>query len=279
MARSCSATVKRCASLHTTIGAATPAMPARRGGRVLQHGARAGQREQLLRIQLARQRPEPRAGAARQNHRNQRAHWPLIAVWPPRRSLGRRADRLAAADRIIAEAGAHHVQRVVEVAPVEDHRRLQRLLHVVEIRTAKFLPFGDDGERIGAFEGLGAALAQGEIRSAAVDALRIPASPPDRRRAPWRPPPSSASISTRLGASRMSSVLGLNAQPPERDGPALEGAEMRLDLVEQHALLALVHRLDRGRMLGLVAHLVGRALERLARPWGSRSRRSRRPGR
>ncbi len=36
--------------------------------RLLQHGARTDQGEELFRVELARQRPEPGAGAARQNH-------------------------------------------------------------------------------------------------------------------------------------------------------------------------------------------------------------------
>jgi hypothetical protein len=69
--RICSATANRCASLHTTIGALARAMPASAQRGLLQHRALAGEREQLLRIHLARQRPEPSARAARQNHRNQ----------------------------------------------------------------------------------------------------------------------------------------------------------------------------------------------------------------
>ncbi|GAC1671336.1 MAG: hypothetical protein NVS9B2_18050 [Steroidobacteraceae bacterium] len=41
------------------------------GRRVLQHGVLARERQQLLGIHFSRQRPEPRAGAARQDHRNQ----------------------------------------------------------------------------------------------------------------------------------------------------------------------------------------------------------------
>ena len=51
-----------------------------------------------------------------QDHRNQSLS----------RSLTPTAGALAAADRIIAEAGARHVRGIVEVAPVEDHRRAQR---------------------------------------------------------------------------------------------------------------------------------------------------------
>ena len=37
---------------------------------LLQHGVAAHQRQQLLGIELARQRPQPGAGTARENHRN-----------------------------------------------------------------------------------------------------------------------------------------------------------------------------------------------------------------
>ncbi len=133
----CSATVKRCASLHTTMGGVAPVDAGQPRGRVLQHGLLAGERQQLLRIHFARQRPEPGAGAARQNHRNR---------WC---SLDSRR-MLPSADGIVAEARSRHLLGIVEIASVEYHRRAQRALDVIEIGTAKLLPFGDDGECIGA---------------------------------------------------------------------------------------------------------------------------------
>src|ERR1700730_13770122 len=79
----------------------------------------------------------------------------------------------ATADRIITEAGAGHVRRVIDVAPVEDRRGAQHALDVVEIRAAKFPPFGDDGERIRTVEHLGAGLAEDEIVSLAVDSQAL----------------------------------------------------------------------------------------------------------
>src|SRR6266850_8032441 len=50
--------------------------------------------------------------------------------------------------REILESGFPHQNRIVQVAPVEHDRRLEASLHVVEIRAAKLLPFGDDDQRI-----------------------------------------------------------------------------------------------------------------------------------
>ncbi len=50
-------------------GGVRKAREARRG--VLDHGALAGERQELLGQQLARQRPEARAGAAGENHRDE----------------------------------------------------------------------------------------------------------------------------------------------------------------------------------------------------------------
>ena len=85
---------------------------------------------------------------------------------------------LAAADRIIAEAGARHVRRVVEIAAVEYHRRLERRPDVVEIRAAELAPLGDDRERVRALQRLGAALAQHEVRALCRRCARIRPSPP-----------------------------------------------------------------------------------------------------
>ncbi len=64
--RSCSATRKRCASLHTTTGARRrQALEPQRG--LLDHGALAREREKLLRVELAREGPKARAGAAGKN--------------------------------------------------------------------------------------------------------------------------------------------------------------------------------------------------------------------
>src|SRR5690242_3924250 len=56
--------------------------------------------------------------------------------------------------RVILQALRAQRRRVVEVAAVEHGGRLQRLLDRREVRAAELLPFGDDGERVGAFERL-----------------------------------------------------------------------------------------------------------------------------
>src|SRR5258706_16400429 len=76
---------------------------------------------------------------------------------------------LATADRIIAEAGTRHLRRIIEISPVEYRRRAQRALDGVEIRAAKFPPFGHDRERIRAIEHFGAGLAKDQIFALAVN--------------------------------------------------------------------------------------------------------------
>ena len=71
--------------------------------------------------------------------------------------------------------------------------------------------------------------------------------------------------------------LGLERQPPHRDGLALERSEMRFDLLDEQPLLALVDGIDRLQDLEVVL-LVGRELgDRLDVLWESSCRRSRRP--
>ena len=78
------------------------------------------QRQQLLRVELARQRPQPRAGAAGQDDRDQHGGMPCHGVSPP-------TARLAAADGVVLEAQLRQQRGIVEVAAVEDHRRVQQL--------------------------------------------------------------------------------------------------------------------------------------------------------
>ena len=62
---------------HDRLARSRDARQAKR--RLLQHGALAGERQELLRIHFARQRPEPRARAARQDYRYQRGH--DLPIW------------------------------------------------------------------------------------------------------------------------------------------------------------------------------------------------------
>ena len=49
---------------------------------------------------------------------------------------------------------------IVNISAVEDDGRAQCALDGIEVGAAKFLPFGHDGQRVGALERLGTALAQ-----------------------------------------------------------------------------------------------------------------------
>ena len=160
--------------------------------RLLQHRLLADQWQQLLGVQLARERPEPRAGAAGEDQ------WSEHLVVP--------------SDAEVAQAEGLHQAWIVDVAAVEDDRVRQRVADRVEIRAAEFLPLGDDRERVGAVQRGFGAWHQRQVVTLAVDALGLAHG--DRivgahlgARAPQRLHEFAA------GASRMSSVLGLNARP------------------------------------------------------------------
>ena len=57
----------------------------------------------------------------------------------------------ATANRKVAKAEAPYESWIVQIASIEDRRRTQRVADTREVRTAELLPFGDDGERVGAF--------------------------------------------------------------------------------------------------------------------------------
>src|SRR5207253_2489668 len=127
-----------------------------------------GQGQQLLGIELARQRPQPRAGSAAENDWSEHGRSKEAAA-------SRLNQRLAATDRMVGEAKAAHHGRIVEIAPVENDRRLEDLLQALEIGAPKLLPLGDDGERIRALRGLVGILRQHEARLAGINALRLKA--------------------------------------------------------------------------------------------------------
>src|SRR5712664_687017 len=66
-------------------------------------------------------------------------------------SFGQEISRLAPY-RVILEAVGLHDRRIVKVAPVEDRRRLELRLDRGEVRAAKLLPLGHDGERVRALQ-------------------------------------------------------------------------------------------------------------------------------
>src|SRR2546429_9981794 len=101
---------------------------------------------QLLGIKLARQRPQPRAGSAAENDWSEHGRSKEAAA-------SRLNQRLAATDRMVGEAKAAHHGRIVEIAPVENDRRLEDLLQALEIGAPKLLPLGDDGDRNRALRG------------------------------------------------------------------------------------------------------------------------------
>src|SRR5689334_23949910 len=88
---------------------------------------------------------------------------------PPLASL----ERLSTPDRVVLEPLLLHRRRVVEIAAVEDHRGLERLLQIVEVRAAELLPLRDDDERIGAIERFTPSPHEREIRAITPDAFRF----------------------------------------------------------------------------------------------------------
>src|SRR6202140_976316 len=149
-ARICSATVKRCASLHTTTGGWAPAIPPRR-------------------VTVSCNMVCLPVSASNCLGYISRDSGHSLVPAPPDRITGINRVTIhslgffATTDCIITEAGARHLRRVVEISPVEYRRRAQRALDGVEIRAAKFPPFGHDGERIQSREHFGAGLAEDQI--------------------------------------------------------------------------------------------------------------------
>ena len=171
-------------------------------GRLLQHGVLADQRQQLLRVQLARQRPQPRPRAARTESPESMCSCSSL--------LNGRSEA-AAADRIVAEAaramcagrrgcGRRRSPALAAPACMRSKSGLRNSCHSVTMASAS-APSSASG-----------LVLHRRVRAVAVDARafrhrhRIVGAHPGARR-------HSASISTRLGASRMSSVFGLKASP------------------------------------------------------------------
>src|SRR6202051_2729180 len=140
-ARICSATVNRCASLHTTRGGWAPAIPARR-------------------VTVSCNMVCLPVSASNCLGYISRDSGQSLVPAPPDKITGTNRVTIhslrsfATADRIITEAGVRHLRGVVKISPVEYRRGAQHALHGVEIRAAKFPPFGHDGERIRALEHL-----------------------------------------------------------------------------------------------------------------------------
>ena len=52
---------------------------------------------------------------------------------------------------MVREAERRHLLRLVDVAAVEDDRRLEQLLHALEVGPAELVPLGHEDECVGAF--------------------------------------------------------------------------------------------------------------------------------
>src|SRR5580698_3846806 len=160
IARSCSATVKRCASLHTMIGAIAPVIVARRAA-----------------VSCSMVCLLVRANSCFGYISRDNGHSRVPA--PPERITGITAlmfyslCEFSPADRIVIKTGLLHLFRVVEIAPVEDCRGTQRGLDVVEIRTSEFAPLRHDGQRIRTLQRFGAGFAERQVGALAVDASAL----------------------------------------------------------------------------------------------------------
>ena len=64
---------------------------------------------------------------------------------------------------VIREPMRLHRLRLIQVPPVEDNRFAQEAFHHLEVRTAEFLPLGDDGQAVGAFQGALGTVAIGQL--------------------------------------------------------------------------------------------------------------------
>src|SRR5207249_4450741 len=108
---------------------------------LLQQGVGPGQGQQLLGIELTRERPQACTGAAAEND------WSEHGI-PKEAAASRLNQRLAAPDGMVSKTKAAQHARIVEIASVENDRRLEDLLQTLEIRAPKLRPLGDDRERI-----------------------------------------------------------------------------------------------------------------------------------
>src|SRR6188474_3411983 len=172
-------------------------------------------------------------------------------------------QRFATANRKVAKAEAPYEGWIVQIASIEDRRRAQRVADNVKVRTAELLPLGDDGERVGAGERLFGALGKHEISALPVCAPRLGhrdgiVGAHSRAGRPQR-------VHQRA-ARRLAHVvgIGLEREPPERKCSTGKLAmKVAVDLLEQHALLTLVHGLDRGEQTRVEAVLACAVYQRL----------------
>src|SRR5210317_379638 len=163
----------------------------------------------------------------------------------------------------IANSESSQELRIVNIAAIENHRIGQRVADAREIRTSEFMPLRHDCQRVGTVERVLGAVAKREVVPVAVDAPCLvhrhrivgthagPVLPQCLHQYPGR------------GFAHIVSV-GLEGQPPERDGFAAEiGTEMVTDLGVQQLLLPGVYRLDGIEELGDITHVARGSCQRL----------------
>src|ERR1051326_2558721 len=122
----------------------------------------------------------------------------------------------------IGEAHFSQIVGVVDVSPVENDGLLQKLLNRVKVRPAELVPFGDDEERVGAFEGI--VVAPKITDAVAEDFLRLV------HRLGVVRLNRGAGLEERFGDDdrrRVAHVVGsgLEREAPQREGFALERSE------------------------------------------------------
>jgi hypothetical protein len=133
----------------------------------------------------------------------------------------------------------------------------------VEVRAAELVPFGDDDEAVGAVQRIVAALAQGE---AGLVAIELRGGGPGCRVVGAHARAAREQQVHQRQARRLADVVGvgLEGEAPQRERASAQvRAEMRHDLVAEHALLPLVHRFHAAHDGGVVAHLARRVDQRL----------------
>src|SRR5580765_9008310 len=244
--RSCSATRKRCASLHTTTGA--PAVSPCRRSTVCCSIVRA-----------------PVSGSSCFGYSSRDSGHSRVPA-PPDRMTGVIMPSVAgqgsaAADGVVGEAEAAEHGGLVEIAAVEDHGRLEYLFQPIKVRAAELLPLGDDGKGVRPLRGLIGALGEREPGAAGEHPLRFGGGYGivglD----------SGACLEQQLDQGHGGCLahvirVGFECQPPQREVAALEiPREVALHLLEQHLLLLVVHRFHGVQDLRLVPRFVRRADE------------------
>ncbi len=164
---------------------------------------------------------------------------------------------------MVLNAGAGQIDRIVEIAAIEHHARLEHLAQTVEIGAPKLLPLGDDHQRIGVAQRVDSAACVldpcivAERTLGLVDGYRIVGT--DGR-------PALEQIGHQHAARRLAHVIGVGfkSQPPQRESLAGETlAEAAHDLARQHLFLLIVDAIDRRKNLQTHARMLAGVHQRL----------------